>query len=147
MFFVLTALSCSTTRPLVDKFKRIIGVLLGRPKNDPTWEVQVTKGLADAMDEVRREGDAMGKKGAWTKKQREDRRLGGQFITLTTGVSYGGGQRVRISPRCTPRSFLTGVIQEPGVLKPQKDCQQSLIDKLHQCPGSRRVAGFASCKS
>lgn len=53
----------------------------------------MTKGLADAMEEVRREGDKLG---AWVDKQEMDRRLGGQFVTLSTGVSYGGGQKVRV---------------------------------------------------
>lgn len=65
-------------------------MMVGRP-DDPNWKQAVADVAAEELEEIRVEGDAAN---AWSKKQRDARR--GDFVSITTGVSYGGGQLVRI---------------------------------------------------
>lgn len=84
-----------TTYVLLDKADRIIAALLPAPKEaedrlaGSTWESSMER-LADRVEESR---EALGSK--LKKKDRDHRR--GQYATLSTGVSYGGGQTVGVA--------------------------------------------------
>lgn len=81
---------CSRTpHTLIDQKKRMLCMLVGRP-SDPNWMSDVVEPAAQMLDDIRLEGDAMG---AWSAKQLNARR--GDFVSITSGVSYGGGQQVR----------------------------------------------------
>lgn len=84
--------SCSTPTALVDKKRRMLSILAGHP-NDPMWQQDVVKPAATLFDEIRIKGDSCD---GWSTKQQDARR--GDFISLTSGVSYGGGQQVRRYP-------------------------------------------------
>lgn len=73
---------------ILDKDGRIIACFVGKP-DDPAWDSEVIPGACRAMDRAACKGVA---KGAFTKKDRVHRR--GNFLSLTTGVSFGGGQKV-----------------------------------------------------
>lgn len=131
----------STPHSLVDKQGRILGMMAGRP-DDPNWMQHVADLAAQQLEEIRVEGDAAN---AWSAKQRDARR--GDFVSITTGVSYGGGQLVRIFLfslfcSCLPSCYL---IQRPGNLKLEKVCQVPYVGRLLRGKPFKRMAGFANC--
>ncbi|EIM90993.1 uncharacterized protein STEHIDRAFT_49802, partial [Stereum hirsutum FP-91666 SS1] len=105
---------------IIDPHRRLLGVLGGHP-DDPNWHRDVLEPATALLEQTRLDGDAMD---AWTEKQHDARR--GDFVSLTAGVSYGGGQ------------------QEPGNLKPEKVCQVPLVGRLLRSKPIRRMAGFAN---
>lgn len=76
---------------VLDKEGRIIAVLVGQPE-DPEWRV-IVGDAAELMQEVERLGASMD---LFTEKSLHHRR--GEFLAIPTGVSFGGGQTVRLSP-------------------------------------------------
>lgn len=78
----------STPHALIDQRMRILGVLAGHA-NDPNWYRDVAEPAAALLEQTRLDGDALD---AWTDKQYDARRR--DFISMTAGVSYGGGQQV-----------------------------------------------------
>ena len=70
---------------------RIFAALPGRPLNDATWE-ETTKGFVDTLATAERKLKFRSKR---------DRR--GWFKTIASGISYGGGQRVRVACSSTRR--------------------------------------------
>ncbi|KAK7438762.1 hypothetical protein VKT23_017893 [Stygiomarasmius scandens] len=73
-----------TATPIIDKNGLVFGLLAGCPDNDSTWEATISAA-----------GKAIGKarsKCKFTQEQRHHRR--GDFLALTTGISYGGRQTV-----------------------------------------------------
>lgn len=93
LIFLLKANSLyRTAYVLLDKGERIIAVLLPAPKEEAdrpaesTWE----SSMANVADRLEEEREMLGSK--LKKKDRDHRR--GQYATLSTGVSYGGGQTV-----------------------------------------------------
>jgi hypothetical protein len=81
---ILTYLS--TARPIMDGDGRVIAILVGRPKDikDEEWK-QMEK---EAVELIEKEQ----KNFVFTKKQQQHRR--GPYPTVSTGVSFGGGQQV-----------------------------------------------------
>lgn len=73
---------------LVDDANNIVVVLAGRP-DDPDWDNVVAEGVR-VMGEIRRAGH---KSGVWKPDDMSGRR--GDFVAIASGVSFGGGQRVR----------------------------------------------------
>lgn len=73
---------------LVDDANNIIVILAGRP-DDPDWDAVVAEGVR-VMEEIRRAGH---KGGVWKPNDMSGRR--GNFVAVASGVSFGGGQRVR----------------------------------------------------
>ncbi|KAJ7434262.1 hypothetical protein B0H11DRAFT_2258566 [Mycena galericulata] len=73
---------------IVDRDGRIVAVFVGKP-DDRKWDTEVIQGACRAMDRASRKGLETG---ALTAKDRDHRR--GAFLSLTTGVSFGGGQKV-----------------------------------------------------
>lgn len=76
----------STPHVLLDKLKRIIAVLAGRPHGDSSWDT-VTHDATNAMEEAHArcsfsDGDM------W--------HLRGEFSTLKVGAAHGGGTPVRL---------------------------------------------------
>lgn len=86
----------STPRAIIDKKRRVLGILAGHA-DDPNWQRDVVEPASALLEQIRQEGDASG---AWSQKQHDARR--GDFISLTTGVSYGGGQQVLCFRPCAP---------------------------------------------
>ena len=84
---------CSKTRLILDKKERIVAVLVGQP-DDPLWGGTVDA-AAEVMREVERCGAGMD---LFTEKTLHHRR--GEFLAIPAGVSFGGGQTVRIQPSC-----------------------------------------------
>ena len=82
--------SRSTSRKILDCKQRIIAVLVGQP-NDPTWD-QVAHDAAAVMEEVREAGE---EEECFSEKFLSHRR--GEFVAFPVGVSFGGGQKVRVS--------------------------------------------------
>ncbi|KAJ7633976.1 hypothetical protein B0H17DRAFT_961598, partial [Mycena rosella] len=73
---------------IVDQDGRIVCVFVGKP-DDPEWDTKVFPGAFRAMERASRKGL---KSGALTELDRLHRR--GNFLALTAGVSFGGGQKV-----------------------------------------------------
>ncbi|KAJ7431724.1 hypothetical protein FB451DRAFT_1381385 [Mycena latifolia] len=103
---------------ILDVHGRIIAILLGRPE-DPDWD-SVVRDAAKAMHRAYRRGHASG---AFRAKDSKHRR--GKYTVLTSGVSFGGGQK------------------RPGNLvnSPQR---QKLINYLLRNKSLRRLAGVQS---
>lgn len=80
----------------------MLSMLVGHP-DDSNWMQDVVDPAASVFDEIRVEGDSCD---AWSTKQRDARR--GDFISITTGVSYGGGQLVRLLSGLSYRSLIHG---------------------------------------
>ena len=70
----------------MDRKKRIIAVLVGRP-DDPTWDAAIADAAA-AMEEVEESSQE-----CFPEKSLSHRR--GEFVAFPAGVSFGGGQKVR----------------------------------------------------
>lgn len=104
----------------------------------------VIQPASDLFEQTRLEGDACD---AWSEKQWDARR--GDFISITTGVSYGGGQEV-----CTisflfflfELMFTALSIKRPGNLQPEKVCQVPYVGRLLRSKPIQRMAGFANCR-
>ena len=75
-------------RVLLDKARRIFAVLAGRP-DDPSWDMSM-KRVASLMTHCRIAGR---RDGAFAGDPDVHRR--GSFTAMPTGVSFGGGQKVR----------------------------------------------------
>ena len=71
---------------------QIFAALPGRPLNDTTW-VETTAGFVAALATAKRKLKFSSKR---------DRR--GYFLTIASGISYGGGQKVRATR--FPESYL-----------------------------------------
>ncbi|KAG2737102.1 hypothetical protein P692DRAFT_201733700, partial [Suillus brevipes Sb2] len=99
---------------LLDKNKRIIGVLAGQPRDDD-WELAVSRACA-AMEDAR-------SRCAFKVCDTQHRR--GLYPCLAAGVSYGGGQQV------------------PGNLQHSKTNQREIQALLSE-PAIQRLAGFGS---
>lgn len=81
----------SDTLFIVDAADRISAVLVGRP-GDSEWP-KVCDEAVEILTEVREEGIASD---AFLDKYLSHRR--GDFVAVPTGVSFGGGQKVRRAP-------------------------------------------------
>ena len=79
----------SDTIFIVDAQDRIVSILVGRP-NDPEWPV-VCEDAAIILEEVRKAGIASD---AFPDEYLSHRR--GDFVAIPAGVSFGGGQKVRM---------------------------------------------------
>lgn len=80
-----------TPTAIVDQEDRVITVLAGRPQG-PDWDA-VHKGMSDVLEDlpVNIQG------------RRKERR--GSFVSLSTGISYGGGQTVRTCQHAVLTSY------------------------------------------
>lgn len=76
-----------TTMPLLDCEDRVFAVLVGRPKSEDWSEVQ--RDIQTALDGARE-----GLRGSGSNEPPTHRR--GVFTPLASGISYGGGQKVRV---------------------------------------------------
>ncbi|KAJ6507641.1 hypothetical protein DFH09DRAFT_942850, partial [Mycena vulgaris] len=103
---------------IVDDQGRIIAILLGMPE-DPDWP-EVVQGAIRAMRDARRKAR---RHHMWNPSGGAHRR--GKYLPLTTGVSFGGGQR------------------RPGNLV-NKRFFRNLIRRLLRNKYIRRLAGFQS---
>ena len=74
---------------IIDRKERITVALVGRPK-DPTWDQAVHDATA-VMTEVQEEGL---EEDSFPEKFLSHRR--GEFVAFPVGVSFGGGQTVRL---------------------------------------------------
>ncbi|EIW58911.1 uncharacterized protein TRAVEDRAFT_86929, partial [Trametes versicolor FP-101664 SS1] len=104
----------STPFKIVDKDGRVIGLLAGRPA-DASWD-DVASSAYSAMAEAA--------EACQFKPKHSDHRRG-QFATLATGVSFGGGRTV------------------PGHVDNSK-WNQKILSDLCAVPAIRRLAGFGS---
>lgn len=91
----------STTHLILDHEGRIVAVLVGRPRDDPSWQNTVD-GAAATMERVRVDGQAIPvQKPDGTEEIKygwEDRDKGrrGLYTSISTGASFGQGQTVRV---------------------------------------------------
>jgi hypothetical protein len=76
----------STPRVLLDKNRRVIGILAGRPKGSG-WD-EVVKEANDAMENAK-------ERCTFQSSDMDHRR--GSYSCLAVGVSHGGGRQVCIS--------------------------------------------------
>jgi hypothetical protein len=110
----------STATPVLDKGGRVIAILAGRPKSatEASWHALHNEAL-QAM--VRGQEQA-----SFTAKQSSHRR--GEFSALSTGASFGGGQRVRL---CS--AIIGCSLRMTGPWKPsehqEKHCRHSSVDE------------------
>ncbi|KAJ7434607.1 hypothetical protein B0H11DRAFT_1731584, partial [Mycena galericulata] len=104
---------------IIDNDSRIVAAFVGKP-DDPAWDKIVIPGASHAMDEASKQGIETG---AFSAKDRTHRR--GTFLSLTTGVSYGGGQKM------------------PGNLVNSRS-KRRLIKRLVKNKYIQRIAGFQS---
>ncbi|KAF7338969.1 hypothetical protein MVEN_01973100 [Mycena venus] len=104
-------------RLITDNQGRIVAILLGAPE-DPDW-VKVIERAAKAMQRARRLAH---QRGAWCPGVAHRR---GCYLLLTSGVSFGGGQK------------------RPGNLRNTKFFRR-LIRRLLNSKDIRRIAGFQS---
>ncbi|KAF8215464.1 hypothetical protein K438DRAFT_1482456, partial [Mycena galopus ATCC 62051] len=107
----------SNPKLIVDEQGRIITILLGTPE-DPDW-ADVIESAVKAMRRARR---LAGESGAWTAGTVHRR---GHYFLLTSGVSFGGGQK------------------RPGNLRNTRFIRR-LIRRLLSSKSIRRIAGFQS---
>lgn len=116
---------------VLDTDDRIVAVLLGMP-DDPEWPdvvSQAVNAMARACRDARQHG--------WLPAAHRR----GRYLALTTGVSFGGGQKVLFtSSRCYWYSWL---IQRPGNLVNSRFYKR-LIRRLLRNKAIRRLAGFQS---
>jgi hypothetical protein len=92
---------CRDPKLILDDKGRIIVILLGTPE-DPEWP-NVVKEALKVFVRARRKAQRYG---AW--RAEASHRRGGYFA-ITTGVSFGGGQRVRayfVCPMYDPPTFI-----------------------------------------
>lgn len=126
----------SDPKLILDADGRIIAILLGTPE-DPDWPSVVAEALKD-MARARRYARQYG----WNPSVHRR----GRYLSLTTGVSFGGGQRVRplsLIKFCVPHPHLT---QRPGNLVNSRFFRR-LIRRLLRNKAIRRLAGFQSSRS
>ncbi|KAJ7099321.1 hypothetical protein B0H15DRAFT_771439 [Mycena belliarum] len=102
---------------IVDKDQRIVGVFVGKPA-DPQWDSEVIPGACRAMERASREAKATDARASAPHRR-------GKFTAISSGVSFGGGQKV------------------PGNLVHPK-WRQRLIARLLKNKYIRRIAGFQS---
>ncbi|KAJ7780830.1 hypothetical protein DFH07DRAFT_729518, partial [Mycena maculata] len=102
---------------ILDAEGRVVAILLGTP-NDPSWP-QVCKEATEALARARRTAERLG---VWIAGSAHRR---GGYFKLTTGVSFGGGQK------------------RPGNLWNTK-IMCNLIDRLLRNSAIRRWASFQS---
>jgi hypothetical protein len=126
----------------LDKDRRIIAVLVGRP-DDPEWS-EVVDGAAAVMRAVQQLGIG---EDLFSVEQLDHRH--GEFLAIPVGVSFGGGQTVRAVFR-VPRAFSLLTVsncqlQEPGNLVHTKGMRR-LVRKLLQSLHIQRIMGFQSSK-
>lgn len=74
----------STPTVLTSKEGKVFGALPGRPVNDSTWD-ENNAGVVRALERAAQKLKFSSKR---------DRR--GTFRTIASGISYGGGQKVRL---------------------------------------------------
>ncbi|KAJ7733635.1 hypothetical protein B0H16DRAFT_1328095 [Mycena metata] len=108
----------SDPKLIVDSEGRIIAILLGTPE-DPDWE-EVIRDAVKAMARARRIARQQGAFRAGSVHRR------GRYLPLTSGTSFGGGQK------------------RPGNLRNSR-LFRHLIQILLQNRSIRRIAGFQSC--
>lgn len=103
VFFLLFTLSFfhSTPHAIIDQRRRILGVLAGHA-DDPNWQRDIAEPAAALLEQTRLEGDTLD---AWTDKQYDTWR--GEFMSVTAGVSYGGGQQVLLCVMYISLTLLT----------------------------------------
>ncbi|KAJ7610348.1 hypothetical protein FB45DRAFT_761241 [Roridomyces roridus] len=111
---------CRDPLLIVDQDGRIIAVFVGKP-DDPDWDENVIPGVAAAMEEALRDGVD---DGVFSAENLTHRR--GNFYTLTSGVSFGGGQKVK-----------------PGNLLNSRQ-RRRLLRRLLRNKYIKRIAGFQS---
>jgi hypothetical protein len=120
----------STRHYLVDCEHRIVGALNGKP-DDPSWDDDCRGGHGQLVRLKSKLGKACLK------------HVRGTFSSLSAGISFGGGQKVRPCFHFL-LSYLTR-IQRPGELRHSKS-ENEVIDELTSSPFWIRVAGFQSCE-
>lgn len=116
---------------VLDTEDRVIAVLLGMP-DDPEWP-KVVDDAVKAMAYARRKARQFGWSPAVHRR--------GIYFALTTGVSFGGGQKVLLiffSPL-----LYSCFIQRPGNLVNSRFYRR-LIRRLLRNKAIRRLAGFQS---
>ncbi|KAI9428640.1 hypothetical protein H4582DRAFT_1826966 [Lactarius indigo] len=102
------------THPLLDRERRIIGVLVGQPRGQG-WEA--AKG--EAFDALRVAAGQMSLTGKVSSHRR------GTFPCVAHGISFGGGQ------------------EEPGYLAHQGD-NEAVLERLMEVPSIQRICSFGS---
>jgi hypothetical protein len=80
---------CRKTLLILDKVGRIVAILVGRP-DDPEW-VYVIDDAANVLEEVQKLGANVDLFSDQTLSHRR-----GEFLAIPVGVSFGGGQTVKI---------------------------------------------------
>jgi hypothetical protein len=123
----------STATPILDKGGRVIAVLAGRPKSatEVSWHA-VHDEAFQAMDRER-------KRASFTAGQSSHRR--GEFFALSTGASFGGGQRVCL--HLATIECISHIIQVPGNLQNNKN-NDMVLARLMKNHSIKRIAGFGS---
>ncbi|TFK70520.1 hypothetical protein BDN72DRAFT_766345, partial [Pluteus cervinus] len=106
---------------ILDGDGRIVTVLVGRPQKDSSGWDALIRGVAELMEAFRRTGD---EESLFSGDQRQHRR--GNFVALSRGISYGGGQR------------------EPKNLAHGARLHQLLQDFVNE-NSVKRIAGFQNC--
>ncbi|KAH9014024.1 hypothetical protein EDB85DRAFT_1876641 [Lactarius pseudohatsudake] len=103
------------THPLLDREKRIIGVLVGQPR-DSSWESAKGGALA-ALGAAR---------GQMTFGEKETNRRRGPFPCVAHGISFGGGQ------------------PEPRYLSHSSSNNARVLEELMEDPSIQRICNFGS---
>ena len=105
----------SQTIPIVDRLRRVIAILAGRPKDDQ-WREHMQQG-AEALEDARQQGSFSPSAGSHRR---------GDFFCLRSGLSHGGGQT-------RPTNVANGATN------------QRILDRLSKMDCFRRIGAFATC--
>jgi hypothetical protein len=133
---LMLSLLNSTATPILDEGGRVIAILAGRPKSETevSW-----RALHDEAFQAMARGQ---RQASFTANQLCHRR--GEFFALSTGASFGGGQRVRLYlPTIGCSSYMT---QVPGNLRNTKK-NTAILAALMGTHSIKRFAGFGSSRS
>ena len=129
---------CHSDPKLVATPSGIILVALAGKPTGPGFDSKMAKlgnRMGSLMDTVQ-----------FTSQECEHRR--GNYQAIHTGISYGGGSKVR-SPLPTPlkktkHADNRNAIQAPGELKPKNKSKERVVNKLRSCRELKALSGYVS---
>lgn len=121
--------------PIVDAHDRIVGVVGGKPRGDPTWDASMDK----VADDISRARDQM----LFREEDMQHRR--GDFPAAGMGISFGGGQGVSTAASLTEFSDSFNPFQEPASLR-MSMTNLLILSSLFASAGVLRIFGFTNCK-
>lgn len=81
---------------LLDKDEHIVGILAGKPIDDPAWDTETVPGIEAALKQASADLHFKDSTSLPIPPGSRGRNRRGDYKTAAVGSSYGGGQRVSI---------------------------------------------------